>query len=135
MKKLRSKQGFTLIEVVVVMAIIAILALLVVGAITVARRAARETAHRANGKSIQAGFEAYFASNKIYPAYTNVNFNSTSITGSDTGQLNVKIDAGSTSCGNGGGTVNSTTKRYDIYVAKEDCTGTAASNLEAISGP
>ena len=47
-KKLKKNQGFTLIELVVVMAIIAVLAVLVIGAITVARNTAAETTNRSN---------------------------------------------------------------------------------------
>lgn len=65
MRKL-NRQGFTLIEVVVVMAIIAVLAVLVVGAITIARNTAKETTHRSNAKAIQTGLEAFYARNKNY---------------------------------------------------------------------
>jgi len=65
---LREAKGFTLIELVVVMAIIAVLALLIIGAITVARNTATETTHRSNLHSVQAALEAYYASNRAYPA-------------------------------------------------------------------
>lgn len=76
MKKILSKKrftlsqskGFTLIELMVVMAIIAILAVLIIGAITTARNTARLTVHRSNAKTIQTGFEAYFAKTRAYPA-------------------------------------------------------------------
>ena len=68
----RSKKGFTLIELVVVMALIALLSLLVIGAIIAARRMVTETKHRNNGKSIQVGMEKFYASNKSYPVATNV---------------------------------------------------------------
>ena len=68
MRKLKSKQGFTLIEIVVVMAIIAVLAVLVVGAIVVARNTARETANRSSGKSIQAGLEGLYSRARAYNA-------------------------------------------------------------------
>ena len=55
---LKINQGFTLIEVVVVMAIIAVLAVLIVGAITIARNTAKETVHRSNARTIKAGMEA-----------------------------------------------------------------------------
>ena len=70
MRKLKRKEGFTLIELVVVMAIIAVLALLIIGAITVARNTAVETANRSNARGIQTGIEAYYAQNKDYPAIT-----------------------------------------------------------------
>jgi prepilin-type N-terminal cleavage/methylation domain-containing protein len=63
------KKGFTLIELVVVMAIIAILALMIVGAIVVARRTAIETANRTNAKSIQAAMEAAYSRTQTYPTF------------------------------------------------------------------
>lgn len=70
MKKFEFKRGFTLIEVVVVMAIIAVLAVLVTGAITVARRTSRETTNRANAKVVQTAMEAYVARNNSSPPPT-----------------------------------------------------------------
>ena len=64
--KIDLKKGFTLIELVVVMAIIAVLAALVVGAIIVARNTSLETANRTNGKTLQTGFEAVYASTRAY---------------------------------------------------------------------
>lgn len=63
---IKTKKGFTLVEIVVVMAIIAVLATLVVGAITVARNVAKETTHRANAKTIQTALEAKYARDKRY---------------------------------------------------------------------
>lgn len=68
MKKILSKKGFTLIELMVVMAIIAVLAVLIIGAIQIARKTSVETANRGTAKSIQTGMEAYFSKNKVYPA-------------------------------------------------------------------
>lgn len=60
------KEGFTLIELVVVMAIIAVLAALVVGAINVAKRTMTETANRQNAQTMRACFEAFYAKYKFY---------------------------------------------------------------------
>lgn len=59
-------EGFTLIELVVVMAIIAVLAVLIVGAIVVARRTTTETANRSNAKTIETGLEAYYGKYKTF---------------------------------------------------------------------
>lgn len=64
------QKGFTLIELVVVMAIIAVLALLVIGAIIVARRTATETTNRSNMKTVQTALEATFAKYKTYCGVT-----------------------------------------------------------------
>ncbi len=61
------KKGFTLIELVVVMAIIAVLSVLIIGAITVARRSSTETVHRGNARTLQTAFEEYHARKKQYP--------------------------------------------------------------------
>ena len=69
LKKLFKKDagGFTLVELLVVMAIIAILITLIIIAIQSARRAQRDTQRRSNMQSIKTGLEAHFAANKMYP--------------------------------------------------------------------
>lgn len=65
----RSKKlngGFTLIELVVVMAIIAVLAVIIIGAIVVARNTATETTNRANANIIRTGLESYYSRYKVY---------------------------------------------------------------------
>lgn len=116
MKKLRNKQGFTLIELVVVMAIIAVLAILVIGAITIARRSSTEAANRANGRTVQACLEGFFAKNKKYCGTTgfacpSVPAGFSTIVGSTpaaTGMLNNTGDG--VTCQLSGGTSGTTTK-------------------------
>lgn len=67
---MKERKGFTLIELVVVMAIIAVLALLVIGAIIVARRTATETTNRSNAKTVQTALESTFAKYKAYCGVT-----------------------------------------------------------------
>jgi len=139
MKKLRKNQGFTLIELVVVMAIIAVLAVLIIGAITVARRSATESANRANARTLQACLEGYFAKNKNYcggttgsndsshaclasgsvqsiaTTITNVAANATY---GVTCQASAGVSGGSSGNMQGGGTVSVlTTNKYTIQVA------------------
>lgn len=66
MKKTQLKQGFTLVELMVVMAIIAVLATMIIGAIQLARSTATETVHRSNVKAVQTALEGYFATNRTY---------------------------------------------------------------------
>ncbi len=64
---IEAEAGFTLIELVVVMAIIAVLATLIIGAIKIARTTAAETEHMSDARTLQAGLEAYYARYKSYP--------------------------------------------------------------------
>ncbi len=126
MKKL-NRQGFTLIEVVVVMAIIAVLAALIIGAILVARNTAKETSNRTNAKAMQAGMEAYYSRNRNYPSITSGTA-FTAATGTVTG---VSINTGAADCANGGGSVNSSTTGYTLTIFDSNCSG----SIGTISGP
>lgn len=68
MKKLTKEVngGFTLIELMVVMAIIAVLATLIIGAIKLATDTSKETTHRSNSKAIQTALEANYAKYRRY---------------------------------------------------------------------
>lgn len=129
------KKGFTLIELVVVMAIIAVLAVLIIGAIIVARNTAKETTHRANAKSIQTGIEALYARQKNYSGIVNGTFVQTA-----GAPVNVTLQT-SGACTdatyNGGGTVTTSTTSgqpaYTINVANASCNGTNSG--DQILGP
>lgn len=129
MKKLRNKQGFTLIEVVVVMAIIAVLAVLVIGAITIARRTSTETANRSNAKTIQTSLEAFYAKNKFYPDIA-ADTTYAAATGSG-GALSGYGTIPTTSCANGGGTLTSvkSTGTYTIVIMDYTCAATLNENI------
>ncbi|RJO62019.1 prepilin-type N-terminal cleavage/methylation domain-containing protein [candidate division WS5 bacterium] len=64
----RNRKGFTLIEIVVVMAIIAVLAVLAVVAIGQVRQQAKRTRLIDDAKMIKTAVEAYYAKNKSIPA-------------------------------------------------------------------
>jgi prepilin-type N-terminal cleavage/methylation domain-containing protein len=69
-RQTRSKAGFTLIELVVVMAIIAVLAALMVTAFVAARRASVDTQRRGTAKSIETALETFSGSHAgKYPIY------------------------------------------------------------------
>jgi len=67
MEKIKRKQGFTLIEIVVVMAILALLAVLIMGAILIARRTSRDAKYRNDAKTVRDLLEGYYKDNKRYP--------------------------------------------------------------------
>lgn len=62
-----SEQGFTLIEIVVVMAIVAVLAVLIVGAINIAKRQTKTTQAQTTLREITAAFQAYSIKTKQQP--------------------------------------------------------------------
>lgn len=139
MRKLRNKQGFTLIELVIVMAIIAILAALIIGAITVARRTARETANRTNAHTLQTALEAYYASHKNYPSIpTNTSFSAAATT---TYFLGAAPSLDSTSCNggtpvaSGGGIITAGGQTYTITIANADCNTSPGINIGTLSYP
>jgi prepilin-type N-terminal cleavage/methylation domain-containing protein len=76
------KKGFTLIELVVVMAIIAILSLLIIAAIAAARRQADLTAVTGDSKTYEIALESYSAKNAgKYPITTTATKVNTATTG------------------------------------------------------
>ena len=67
----RSQEGFTLLELLIVIVIIGILALLIIPNITSAPKKARDTQRKTDLKAVQKGLEEYFVSNNAYPATLN----------------------------------------------------------------
>ncbi|MDO8507143.1 MAG: type II secretion system protein [bacterium] len=135
MKKL-NRQGFTLIELVVVMAIIAVLAVLVVGAITIARNTAKETTHRANAKAVQAGLEARYSRTKNYTGISSGNLSAIASDTSVSAVLQMSNVCNNASY-NGGGAVTFSTASgspaYTINVANAACDNTNSG--DKIDGP
>ncbi len=82
--KLKSKQGFTLIEIVLVMAIAALILVIIFLALQGAQRSRRDQQRRTDNARVLAQFEQYAASNSgNYPAsgnWTSGNFQATYIT-------------------------------------------------------
>lgn len=69
MAKQRSKRkGFTLIELMVVMALMAVLSTLIIGAIVIVRREARNAKRMSDARTFRAALEAYHATYHKYPS-------------------------------------------------------------------
>lgn len=77
LEKLKSNKGFTLIEVVIVLAIGALIILVVLQAVSSAQRNQRDSARRQEAARVSAALESYAANNQgVYPVHTASAFNS-----------------------------------------------------------
>lgn len=120
------KKGFTLIELVVVMAIIAVLALLIIGAIVVARRAQIRTANLANAQTLQTGLEAAYGRSGSYPTADVSNGDTFAEAAAALG-----VDLGGGACdGNDGGVVTEIGLAYYILTPQD---GTCNAELDPIT--
>ena len=63
----KSQQGFTLIELIIVMVIIAILVLLLLPNLANGPKRARDSQRKSDFRSVQSALEQYFADNNSYP--------------------------------------------------------------------
>jgi prepilin-type N-terminal cleavage/methylation domain-containing protein len=119
-------KGFTLIELVVVMAIIAVLALMVVAAITAARRQSIESQNRNNARTVEVAMEARASQNNgQYPtigtaaAPQAINVALTNTAAGFLGNFAPGWAIGT--CPNGGGDVVSTATGYTIRIFNHTC--------------
>lgn len=147
--QINNKKGFTLVELMVVMALIAVLSTLIIGAIRLATNTARETTHRSNAKSIATALESKYAKYRRYCGGTGTDATGVTCSGT-TGDIGsggtasmedaqtvagqVKIDISSTSeCvpgagldNEGGAVVHIEPDKYIIRPLDSACTDTIA---------
>jgi prepilin-type N-terminal cleavage/methylation domain-containing protein len=67
-KTLRSKKGFTLIEIVLVLAIAGLIMLIVFLAVSGAQKSRRDTQRKGDAQGLAAALEQYYSTNQSYPA-------------------------------------------------------------------
>lgn len=69
----KNQQGFTIVELLIVIVVIGILAALVITTFTGIQQKARDTERTTDIKALQGQVEAYYANKGNYPTRTNVN--------------------------------------------------------------
>ena len=121
--------GFTLVELMVVMAIIAVLATLIIGAVSIARKSSVATVNRGNAKSLQIALEACYAATRAYPS--TITADSTFAAGAAFILAATAVCPGATltlssgSCAGGGGKITANTgTTYTITPLQGDCGST-----------
>lgn len=65
-----NKKGFTLIELILVMALLAILAIMLIGNFNAVLKKGRDAQRKNDLAQIQKGLELYYEDNKTYPTFT-----------------------------------------------------------------
>lgn len=73
MVKTQKQQGFTIVELLIVIVVIGILAALVITTFTGIQKKARDTERQTDVKALHGQLEAYYAQNGRYPTLANVN--------------------------------------------------------------
>lgn len=111
------QQGFTIVELLIVIVVIGILAALVITTFTGIQRKARDTERTTDIKALHSQLEAYYAQNGYYPALAEVN--TTTLAGLDADALtapnsSTAIDSNA-----------STTAKYRYAPAPGTCTTAA----------
>lgn len=72
-KQQKREQGFTIVELLIVIVVIGILALLVITTYSGIQAKARNSKRASDIKSLQTHIEAFFSQNGFYPSRTNMN--------------------------------------------------------------
>jgi prepilin-type N-terminal cleavage/methylation domain-containing protein len=143
---MKKQKGFTLIELVVVMAIVAFLMLVLIAGIIVARNASMDASNRANGQAIRTALESLYSRKSSYDiSATPVNWGPTTFdtaigTGGKLENLGVSLNTQSSSTGCGDVQVKSNTggtaaQAYTIRIFKQPTCTAAGGIIRTIDGP
>lgn len=119
MAKNNKQQGFTIVELLIVIVVIGILAALVITTFTGIQKKARDTERTTDIKALHSQLEAYYANNGYYPDISNVT--TTDLKG---------LDATALIAPQNGTTITAaaaTTTKYQYVASPAGCT-TAAGN-------
>ncbi len=109
------QQGFTIVELLIVIVVIGILAALVITTFTGIQQKARDTERQTDIKALQGQVEAYYAQKGNYPTRTNVNdgtWRGANMKGLDAEALKDPKNSGAS--GSLAATVSATGYRYDV---------------------
>lgn len=124
----RNQQGFTIVELLIVIVVIGILAALVITTFTGIQQRARDTERETDIKAIHGQVEAYYAQNGRYPTLANLNdadWRSDNMKGLDSDALKDPKGSAETLAGTAGPNVYSyvATPSGCDNDANGDCTG------------
>jgi len=134
LKKIRDHKGFTIIELLIVIAVIAILAGIVAVAYSHVTDKARDTTRQNNITEIQSQLEIFYANNNYYPSLTNLNTASwleTNMKGVDPAIFSDPLDTSNTTLEDGTAAKGDKKYAYDCVVDTTDNTKCSGYTLSA----
>jgi len=118
----RKEEGFTIVELLIVIVVIGILAALVITTFSGVQRKARNTERETDIKAIHGQVEAYYAQNGRYPSLSDLqsdSFRTSNLQGLDAGALTAPNQSGNNVVGSGAATSN-----YEYVTTPTTCDST-----------